>query len=204
MIFWFVGLGNPGKEYEMTRHNMGFLTLKAFASELGVQFHKTSGFECMRAKAQIGGTSIELILPTTFMNESGRAVASLCRYFAWDPKQLLVVVDDMHLAFGQMRLKTLGGPGGHNGLKSIERSLGTNEYARLKMGIGHAPSSHVEYVLSNFTEKERASLPEIIERAVDFLKRLVKEEITRVAIDANRLYNFEESNGTTTTTNNAV
>jgi peptidyl-tRNA hydrolase, PTH1 family len=187
MISWFVGLGNPGKEYEMTRHNIGFMTLKAFASELGVQFHKASGFECMRAKAQVDGTAIELILPTTFMNESGRAVASLCRYFAWDTRKLLVIADDMHLAFGQMRLKAFGGPGGHNGLKSIDRSLSTNEYARLKIGIGQAPTSHVDHV----------------KRAAGFLKRLVKEEIARVAMDANRLYNFEESNETTTT-NNAV
>jgi PTH1 family peptidyl-tRNA hydrolase len=203
MIFWFVGLGNPGREYEMTRHNIGFMVLKAFALELGVQFQKASGFACMRAKTQVDGAQIELILPTTFMNDSGVVVAALCRYFGWDVKNILVVADDMHLGFGQMRLRQFGGTGGHNGLKSIERSLGTNEYARLKVGIGNAPSSHVEHVLSNFTEQEQLALREIIQRAVGFLKRLVKEEFTRVAMDANKVYNFEERNENTTT-NNAV
>lgn len=176
-----VGLGNPGKEYEMTRHNMGFLILKALANDLGVTFRRDRQLEGSKAKAVIGGEMVELFLPETFMNDSGRAVKKVLSYYNWQPNNLLVVVDDMAIAFGQMRLKALGGTGGHNGLKSIEKEIGTSHYARLRVGIGAAPFSHVDHVLGTFTKEEGMLLPEVIERSVGAIKRLVFEDFTLVA-----------------------
>src|SRR5438552_2569045 len=112
----FVGLGNPGKEYEMTRHNVGFIVLKKLAQDLGTSFRKDERFEGWRAKSE----GLELFLPATYMNESGRAVQKLLRYFQIAPSKMLAIVDDMDLPFGEMRLRAFGGPGGHNGLKSLE------------------------------------------------------------------------------------
>jgi len=177
-----VGLGNPGREYEMTRHNVGFIVLKHLAQELGVAFRKEARFEGWRAKS--GDT--ELFMPATFMNESGRACQKLLHYFQIAPSQLLVVVDDMHLPFGQMRLRAFGSAGGHNGLKSIERELGTTHYMRLRIGIGRARDAHVEHVLGKFSQDELETLGPLVEKAVAFLQRLPVDGFSKVATELNQ------------------
>ena len=177
-----VGLGNPGKQYEMTRHNMGFLVLETLAQMYGVEFRNDSRFEGWRTK--VGG--VELLLPATYMNESGRAVQKLLRYFQIIPGKVLVVVDDMDLPFGQMRLKAFGGSGGHNGLKSLELHLGTKHFARLRIGIGRPDrSSQVDYVLGGFSKDELLALPALRDQAASYIKRLFKEDLARVANDVN-------------------
>ncbi len=195
MLKAFVGLGNPGKEYEKTRHNMGFLVIQSLAQELaGVSFHKDKSFECWRTKS-----SPDLVLPATFMNESGRAVGKLARFYNWQPEEILVVVDDMHLEFGQMRLKLFGGTGGHNGLKSIDRDLGSNHYPRLRIGIGQPIGSWVDHVLGRFTQEEESGLAEIISKAVSLLKRLLTEDFACVAGETNQKVQKEKEKPNETT-----
>ena len=178
-----VGLGNPGREYEKTRHNIGFLVLQALADNLGVTFRKEDRFEGWRIKA----AGVELLMPATYMNESGRAVQKLLRYFQIAPSKVLVVVDDMDLPFGQMRLKAYGGANGHNGLRSLEENLGTSQFARLKIGIGRPKvGTPSDYVLGVFTVDEQKQLIGVIEDAVACIKRLFHEDFAKVAGDVNR------------------
>ncbi len=176
-----IGLGNPGKEYEKTRHNLGFMVLQKLAQEAGVQFKKDTQFEGWRAK--VGG--VELLLPATYMNESGRAAAKLLRYFRIDPSKVLVVVDDLDLPFGQLRLRPFGGSGGHNGLKSLEQHLGTSHFARLRIGIGRSKDPTVDHVLGEFNLEEAKALPQILEEAATCVKRLFTEDFHLVATDIN-------------------
>lgn len=185
-----IGLGNPGREYEMTRHNMGFIVLKTLAHEFSVTFRKDERFEGWRVKA----SNVELFLPATYMNESGRAASKLLRYFQIAPSKVLVVVDDMDLPFGQMRLKAFGGSGGHNGLKSLEKELGTNHFMRLRIGIGRANSSHVEHVLGRFSEEEKKNLDGIVDEAVTCVKRLFSEDFSKVASDVNQAKELKKDN----------
>ncbi len=179
-----VGLGNPGKEYELTRHNMGFLVLQSLAEMYGTQFRKDARFEGWRTKVD----GVELLLPATYMNESGRAVQKLLRYFQITPNKVLVVVDDMDLPFGQMRLRAFGGSGGHNGLKSLELHLGTKHFARLRIGIGRPDrASQVDHVLGGFSQEEMKALPEVCKEAATYIKRLFTEDFARVANDVNRV-----------------
>lgn len=181
-----IGLGNPGREYEKTRHNAGFMVVQRLAKELNVTLRFDAKLEGWRAKASYEDKSLELFLPATYMNESGRAVQRLLSYYQIAPSDMVVVVDDMDLLFGQMRLKALGGAGGHNGLKSLIRELGTQGFPRLKVGIGKAPASHVDYVLGNFSQEEQAKLEEILDRAATCIKRCTNESISKVATDVNR------------------
>lgn len=192
-----IGLGNPGREYEKTRHNIGFMVVQKLASKLNASFRYEERFEGWRASSAIEKASskparCELFLPATYMNESGRAVQRLLRYFQIEPRDILVVVDDMDLPFGKQRLKALGGPGGHNGLKSLIRDLGTQGFPRLKIGIGKAPSSHVDYVLDKFSQAEQAVLEEILEKAVTCVMRLAFEDLSKVATDVNRLEDLKK------------
>lgn len=181
-----VGLGNPGKEYQLTRHNLGFLVVQAFVEAFGGTFCKEAHFESFHAKVKVDGQSVDVLMPLTYMNHSGRAVAKFINYYKLKASDVLVVVDDMALQFGQMRLKSFGGTGGHNGLKSIQACLGTEQYSRLRLGIGHARHAHVDHVLGRFTEDERIHLPEYINRATSALKRIFQEDFERVANDINR------------------
>lgn len=178
-----IGLGNPGKEYEMTRHNLGFLVLQALADNLGVSFRKDERFEGWRAKAQ----GLELLLPATYMNESGRSAQKMLRYFQIATSKVLVVVDDMDLPFGTLRLKAFGGSGGHNGLKSLEEHLGSSQFARLKIGIGRpVVGVQVDYVLGMFNAEEKKILPSILDEAVSCIKALMVEDFAKVATIVNR------------------
>lgn len=163
-----VGLGNPEKKYEFTRHNLGFLVLAALGEQYSAVYKKSAVAQAMETKIVLDEEVCSLMLPMTYMNNSGVAVR------AWiDKKDLtagdvLVVCDDLDLPFSQIRLRPSGTAGGHNGLKSIIEHLGTNDFARLRLGIGSAPVSvdSADYVLSNFTTGERKLLPDFINEAV--------------------------------------
>ena len=164
--FLIIGLGNPGAEYENTRHNIGFLTLDAFAKASNVVFEP--GRYAMTAEARIKGRIFRLIKPTTFMNLSGNAV----RYWMQEGKipieHVLVVVDDLAIPFGSLRMKGKGSDAGHNGLKDIQAKLGRNDYPRLKFGIGDdfPKGRQVDYVLGEWNKDEALDLPALIEHAV--------------------------------------
>jgi PTH1 family peptidyl-tRNA hydrolase len=159
-----VGLGNPGPQYLLTRHNVGFLVLDAWADEEGAGFREERAH---LSHAAVLASGERLAKPTTFMNESGRAVAAWLAWLKLAPADLLVVVDDVALSLGQVRLRGEGSSGGHNGLKSIETHLGTDRYARLRCGVDAVPPgwSLESWVLSRFRAEEEEPLLQMIKTA---------------------------------------
>ncbi len=165
MKFLIAGLGNPGPKYELTRHNIGFLTLDQLADEHKAEFRLERHAE--RAEVKHKGKSLNLIKPTTYMNLSGKAIAYWLQELKIPKENLLVIVDDLAIPFGSLRMRTKGSSAGHNGLKSIEETLGGQDYARLRFGIGSefGKGQQVDYVLSNFTQEEFDKLPPIMKKA---------------------------------------
>ena len=137
MIKLFVGLGNPGPEYEATRHNAGFWWIDALARDLKVSLVPERGYHGFAARANVGGQTVWLLEPQTFMNLSGKSVAALARFFKIAPDEILVAHDELDFEPGQVKLKRGGSHGGHNGLRDIHAQLGTPDYWRLRIGIGH-------------------------------------------------------------------
>ena len=152
-----VGLGNPGPEYAETRHNAGFWFCERLARELGASFSRESRYHGLVAKVRIAGADLWLLMPQTFMNRSGQSVQALARFFRVAPAEMLVVHDELDLPPGQMRLKFGGGLGGHNGLKDITSHLGTQDYWRLRIGIGHPGDRDLvtDYVLKRARREEQ-------------------------------------------------
>ena len=170
MKFLVVGLGNPGKEYEETRHNIGFKVVDEMARELGATF--TLDKAAFRAEAKFKGRTIILIKPFTFMNLSGKAVNYWMQAEKIDQKNLLVITDDIALPFGKLRMKGKGSDGGHNGLKDIQSVLKTVEYTRLRFGVGNdfSKGRQADYVLGEWSKDEQLALPERIQTATEFIK----------------------------------
>lgn len=163
-----VGLGNPGKAYELTRHNIGFRILDEISKQLGVCFQVKKEFKGECAQGCVGERKVYLLKPTTYMNLSGEAVKALTDYYKISPEHVLVICDDVYLPCGRLRLKDRGSSGGHNGLKSIEKMLATNLYIKLKVGVDQdATWDLADYVLAPFTQQERLKLPEVIAEAAD-------------------------------------
>jgi peptidyl-tRNA hydrolase, PTH1 family len=156
-----VGLGNPGPQYLLTRHNIGFLVLDAWADEDGFRWADDRA-RFSQAAQEPDGT--RLVKPTTFMNESGKAVAAWLDWLKLTPADLLVIVDDVALPLGQIRVRPSGSPGGHNGLKSIETIIGTDAYARVRCGVGSVPPGWAleKWVLSRFRSEEEDAVGEMI------------------------------------------
>lgn len=170
-----VGLGNPGSEYERTRHNAGFMVADVLAGRVGGRFtvHKKSGADLLEAR--LDGRKVLLAKPRSFMNVSGRPVAALARFFSVPPTEVIVVHDELDLPFGSIRLKRGGGEGGHNGLRSISSALTTKDYVRVRFGIGRPPGRQdpADYVLKPFAAIERKELPVIVEQAADAVELLL-------------------------------
>ena len=169
MKFLIAGLGNPGPKYELTRHNFGFLVLDQLADKEGASF--TLDRLAEKAEFRHKGRVIHLIKPTTFMNLSGKAIAFWLQELKIERQNLLVVVDDIALPFGSLRLRTKGSAAGHNGLKNIELILNGQDYHRLRLGVGDAfhKGQQVDYVLSNFSQEEIESIPPIISKANEMI-----------------------------------
>ena len=165
MKFLIAGLGNIGPEYELTRHNIGFLVLDQLADQNKVDFNPARLAD--KAEFRSKGKTIHLIKPTTFMNLSGKAIAYWMNDLKIPKENVLVIVDDLALPFGSLRMRTKGSAAGHNGLKNIELVLGGQGYSRLRFGIGSefGKGQQVDFVLSNFTQEEFAKLPDIIKKA---------------------------------------
>jgi peptidyl-tRNA hydrolase, PTH1 family len=175
--YLLVGLGNPGREYENTRHNVGFEVLDFFAKHHGFVFRASTRFFSTYAQGKIQDKQVILLKPMTFMNLSGRAIKSCMDYFAISHERLVVVCDDITVALGQMRMRMKGSSGGHNGLKDVQRSLATEEYPRLRIGIGKPPLEQnlSDYVLGRFTEEQHRIIEGLIPLAIQVLdKWLVK------------------------------
>lgn len=171
-----VGLGNPGPEYERTRHNVGFLVADVLAERIGGRFtvHKKSGADLLEAR--LDGRKILLAKPRTYMNLSGRPVAALARFFSVPPTEVIVVHDELDLPFGSIRLKRGGGEGGHNGLRSISNALSTKDYLRVRFGVGRPPGRQdpADFVLKPFSAPERKEVPVLVEQTADAVELLLR------------------------------
>ncbi|MDR1191785.1 MAG: aminoacyl-tRNA hydrolase [Verrucomicrobiales bacterium] len=164
-----VGLGNPGAEYDSTRHNFGFMVVERWATVSGASW-KAAGFaNALLARTESG---TRLLKPLDYVNRSGVSVSAALSWFKLQPEQTLVVVDDVNLPLGRLRLRAKGSAGGHNGLKSVAAALGTEQYARLRGGVGAAAGDGglVAHVLGKFADGERKILEEMIVRAVEVLQ----------------------------------
>ncbi len=169
MKYLIAGLGNIGPEYELTRHNAGFLVLDRLADNHKINFATERLADTAELKYK--GKQIHLIKPNTYMNLSGKAIAYWLQDLKIPKENLLVVVDEIALPFGSLRMRTKGSAAGHNGLKNIEQTLGGQDYARLRFGIGSefAKGQQVDYVLGNFTQDELKALPQHMDRAIEMV-----------------------------------
>jgi PTH1 family peptidyl-tRNA hydrolase len=177
-----VGLGNPGGEYEHTRHNVGFRIVERVAARHRIVLRRERRLHAHLGVGTIAGAETALLEPQTYMNLSGRAVLAVLDAYPLDPAtDLLVVYDDLDLPFGRLRLRTAGGAGGHNGLGDIQDQLGRSDFARLRFGIGRPPAGEdpVAYVLAPFTADEATSLEDRLERAADAVEAVIAEGALR-------------------------
>lgn len=182
-----VGLGNPGREYRETRHNVGFMVVDEIARRHGLSWAMAPSqvpetFVARRHAGAGDGPALMLAKPLTFMNRSGEAVSALMRYFDIDTASLLVVVDEVALPFGRLRARPQGSAGGHNGLKSIAARLGTQAFPRLRLGVGRGDERRalVDHVLSTFDSGDRAGLETFIARAADAAEMFAATDIATV------------------------
>jgi PTH1 family peptidyl-tRNA hydrolase len=172
-----VGLGNPGREYEHTRHNVGFQVAEELARRYAVTLKGQAKWKARAAKIGGIGDGVLLAEPTTFMNLSGWAVREIAGFHKLLPADVLVVVDDADLPLGRLRLRTGGSAGGHNGLKSVIQELGTMEFPRLRVGVGRQAGELKAHVLGRFSDDERAQIDAAVQRAADAAELFAKESI---------------------------
>lgn len=181
-----VGLGNPGDKYSSTRHNIGFMVADELANRFKGKFssHKYRAL-VSEVRLGVGSEAPKLIIvkPSTYMNDSGNAVAPLAKYFNTAPQQIIAIHDELDIPFNAIRVKLGGGDNGHNGLKSLTQSLSTPDYFRIRVGIGRptTPQDTADYVLDNFSKAERSVVPDLALRACDAIESLVTKglEITQ-------------------------
>jgi len=178
------GLGNPGPEYELTRHNAGFWFLDHLAAHLKINFHHERAFNAALAKTRHAGNEVWLIKPQTYMNRSGQAIAALLRFYKLNMEQLLVVHDELDLPPGTIKLKKGGGTGGHNGLKDIQAHLGSSDWWRLRIGIGHPRTVHLiqevaDFVLHKPSKEQLAEIEKAIDRGLEIMPQLFTGDTAR-------------------------
>jgi len=168
-VFLIAGLGNPGAEYAKTRHNAGFSLVAKLAERWRVDWRNERKFNVRVARAECNGKRVLLCQPRTFMNASGEAVKAVMDFYQLPPEHLLVAVDDADLPLGEIRLRAEGGSGGHHGLESVEQHLGTQSFARLRLGIGRKDGAReiTDYVLDRFAVAEAALMEKVLGRAAD-------------------------------------
>lgn len=187
MIKLFVGLGNPGPEYAATRHNAGFWWLDALARELKVHLQPERSYWGLAARANVQGQAVWLLQPQTFMNLSGKSVGALARFFKIQPDQILVAHDELDFAPGQVKLKKGGSHGGHNGLRDIHAQLGSPDYWRLRIGIGHPGDRNevANFVLKPARREEQPLIDESIDKALALWTQIAKGELESAATRLN-------------------
>ena len=184
-----VGLGNPGPDYEQTRHNAGFWLVDNLANSLpNARLQRESGFNAMVAKTTIGGNQLWLLEPQTYMNRSGQSVGAIARFYKIQPDEVLVVHDELDLPPGAAKLKKGGSSGGHNGLKDITSALGTQDYWRLRIGIGHPRTLNLnqpvaDFVLHRPRREEQLLIEEAIEKALRIIPTAVAGDFTKATME---------------------
>jgi peptidyl-tRNA hydrolase, PTH1 family len=184
MIKLFVGLGNPGTEYEATRHNAGFWWTEALARELKVTLSLDKSYYGRVGRATVNGRNIWLLEPMTFMNLSGKAVAALARFFKITPEEILVAHDEIDIVPGQAKLKFGGSHAGHNGLRDIHAQLGTGDYWRLRLGVGHpgVKAEVINWVLKKPAQEHREAIEDSIARALKAVPELLAGEMEKATM----------------------
>jgi PTH1 family peptidyl-tRNA hydrolase len=184
-----VGLGNPGKEYERTRHNIGFMVVEEIARRQGVVFKKMFWFPARQAKCRIGEHEVRLIEPTTYMNRSGKVVWGAMKKWRVPAVETVVVYDDVDLELGSLRVRGKGTGGSHNGMKSILEWLQTKAFPRVRVGIGPKPAGAdmIEFVLGGFPEEEYLKLEKVVERAADAVESIFSIGTERTMNQFNQL-----------------
>lgn len=178
-----VGLGNPGREYEKTRHNCGFRALDGLAQQLGCKVDKLK-FQGLYTQTTYGGKKLFLLKPQTYMNLSGRAVLQLSAYFHIPPQRIIVLFDDISLAPGRLRVRADGSAGGHNGIKSIIQELGSQDFPRVKIGVGAKPNPDfdlADWVLSTFSANEEKALAVSLKNAADAALAVIDHGVPEAA-----------------------
>jgi PTH1 family peptidyl-tRNA hydrolase len=177
-----VGLGNPGRKYEGTRHNIGFRVLDDLASKLAGQRRQKQSFQADIAECQLGDEKLLLLWPQTFMNLSGGSVQQAKDFYKLTDPELLVICDDFNLPLGKLRFRKAGSSGGQKGMEDILRRLGTDQFARLRIGVGSPPAHFdaADFVLSKFTKEETATMDEAVWRSVDAVQEWVRVGIDNV------------------------
>jgi|TARA_B100000959_G_scaffold137253_1_gene144309 PTH1 family peptidyl-tRNA hydrolase len=183
-----IGLANPGAKYRGTRHNVGAMCVDELARRAGARLeNKVRDTEL--AETEIGGAPAIIVRPITFVNESGKSVRNVLRKFNAEPDRLLLIVDDMDLKIGRLRLRVGGSSGGHNGLKSVRQVTGTDEFPRMRIGVGRPPagSDPIQHVLGRFHPDERALIEAAVSRAADAVEAIQREGLDRAMETFNRL-----------------
>ena len=181
-----VGLGNPGSKYSGTRHNIGFMALERMASSAGFTFRKQTKLHGLAAETGVGDQRLRLLMPQTYMNDSGRSIRAALDWYGFAPEQLLVLVDDMDIPLGRLRLRAQGGAGGHNGLRSTIQHLGSQVFPRLRIGIG-APAENpeerraktVSHVLGSFSQSEQTSVDAVLDGVLEAVVRIQRLGLDR-------------------------
>ncbi len=172
-----VGLGNPGKKYANTRHNMGFITLDRFAEKHNTTIEKVK-FRSLVGELSLAGQKVLLVKPQTFMNLSGEAVRDIAHFYKIDPKDLLVIYDDIDIPTGSVRIRSAGSAGTHNGMRSVVTQLGSDRFPRIRIGIGSDQKGDlVDFVIGGFRKEEVPLLEEAVDRAVDAIDCFIREGI---------------------------
>ena len=182
---WIIaGLGNPGPKYADTRHNVGAMVLDDLVQKTGVSMkrHKTGAFV---GETNLAGERVVLARSVGFMNDSGRPVGALARFYKTPPEQVIVIYDEMDIPFGDVRLKFGGGTAGHNGVRSVRDHLGTPDFVRIRTGIGRPRDEAIEHVLAKFNSSERRALPDLLERASAAVERVLEIGIERAMNEIN-------------------
>ncbi len=182
-----VGLGNPGRQYQRTRHNIGFRVIDELARKAGIAL-SSNKFEGEYGQGAVAGTRTALLKPQTYMNLSGDSVAPAARFYKVEPEDLIVVHDELDLPFGRLQLKKGGGTGGHNGLDSIVDRLGSEEFIRLRVGIGKPETRErvVGHVLGSFAQDESAQVEALTEKAVEAIEAIIQKGLAKAMTEFNR------------------
>lgn len=175
-MFLIIGLGNPGKEYEDTRHNVGFKVVDNIAKEYNIEINRQK-FKGTYGEGFIEGEKVMILKPTTFMNLSGESVREVVDFYNLDNNEILVIYDDISLEIGTLRIREKGSAGGHNGIKSIIAHLGSDVFPRIKVGVGQPDINLVKYVLGKFTKEEVAILSESIQASTKATREIIKSDI---------------------------
>ena len=175
-MFLIVGLGNPGKEYQNTRHNIGFDAIDVIAKKYKIELNRIK-FKGVYGETFIEGEKVILLKPSTYMNLSGESIRSVMDFYKIKEEDVLVIYDDISLEVGRLRIRDKGSAGGHNGIKSIISHMGTEEFGRIKIGVGQPKGNLVNYVLGNFAKEERQILDEVLEAVVSAAEVIIKEDV---------------------------